>query len=104
VAGEGTHGGGGVRTRYGAYTIAKDERGQPVVLGRGGFSSVYLAHHTSVRGEFALKLLDPLPGNDRDSLTRFRRELDAAKRVNSQYVARVFEWQLDGEQPWIAMQ
>lgn len=89
---------------HGAYTIAKDVRGQPDLLGRGGFSSVYLARHASFRGDFALKLLDPLPGNDRGSLTRFKRELDAARRVNSSYVARVFEWQLDGEQPWIAMQ
>ena len=89
--------------RFGAYRIVVDADGRETLLGRGGFASVYLARHEDSSGEFALKLLEPMPGNDPDSLTRFRRELHAARRVSSRFVARVYEWDL-GDQPWIAMQ
>lgn len=69
-------------------------------LGRGGFARVFQA--ASEVGHVALKVLDPLSGDIAVARDLLRRELAAAQRVDSSRVARPFEWDLDGDPPWIA--
>jgi serine/threonine-protein kinase len=57
------------------------------LLGEGGMGAVYLAEHTHMRKRVALKLLHADMSNDPDVLARFRREAEAAARVEHPNVA-----------------
>ena len=57
------------------------------LLGEGGMGAVYLAEHTHMRKRVALKLLHADMGKDPEVLARFRREAEAAARVEHPNVA-----------------
>ena len=69
-------------------------------LGSGGFGTVYQG--SSDHGAVALKVLAPQTGNERDAADLLRRELAAARRVDSGRIARPLDWRLDDDPPWIA--
>jgi serine/threonine protein kinase len=76
-------------------------------LGRGGMGEVWLADDpTGAAGStprrVALKLIDPAMVDDPDWLARFAREVDAARRVDSPYVARLLDADLTAVRPWLA--
>ncbi|RVX43556.1 serine/threonine protein kinase [Nonomuraea polychroma] len=80
--------------KVGPYTLV--ER-----LGRGGMGEVYLA--TTRRGErVALKVLHDLV-EDETSRIRLEREVRALRRVESPYVAKVLDADLDGARPYLVM-
>jgi serine/threonine-protein kinase len=64
----------------GRYRIEK-------MLGEGGMGAVYLAEHTHMRKRVALKLLHAEMSKDAEVLARFRREAQAAARVEHPNVA-----------------
>ncbi|MET8862365.1 protein kinase [Nonomuraea sp. NPDC004580] len=71
-------------------------------LGRGGMGEVYLA--TTRRGErVALKVLHDL-AEDETSRIRLEREVRALRRVESPYVAKVLDADLDGARPYLVME
>ncbi|WP_084963044.1 serine/threonine-protein kinase [Thermoactinospora rubra] len=81
--------------KVGPYTLL--ER-----LGRGGMGEVYLA--VSRRGErVAIKVLRDLVEND-SSRIRLDREVRALRRVESPYVARVLDADLDCARPYVVME
>ncbi|WP_043634387.1 serine/threonine-protein kinase [Nonomuraea candida] len=81
--------------KVGPYTLV--ER-----LGRGGMGEVYLA--TTRRGErVALKVLHDL-AEDETSRIRLEREVRALRRVESPYVAKVLDADLDGARPYLVME
>ncbi|WP_343952998.1 serine/threonine-protein kinase, partial [Nonomuraea longicatena] len=81
--------------KVGSYTLL--ER-----LGRGGMGEVYLA--TTRRGErFAIKVLRDLV-EDESARIRLEREVRALRRVESPYVARVFDADLDCARPYLVME
>ncbi|MEV0237326.1 protein kinase [Nonomuraea sp. NPDC050786] len=81
--------------KVGPYTLV--ER-----LGRGGMGEVYLAHNR--RGErVALKVLHDL-AEDQTSRIRLEREVRALRRVESPYVAKVLDADLDGARPYLVME
>ncbi|MEW9552995.1 protein kinase [Nonomuraea sp. NPDC050783] len=81
--------------KVGPYTLV--ER-----LGRGGMGEVYLA--TTRRGErIALKVLHDL-AEDRTSRVRLEREVRALRRVESPYVAKVLDADLDCARPYLVME
>ncbi|WP_162795531.1 serine/threonine-protein kinase, partial [Nonomuraea lactucae] len=81
--------------KVGPYTLL--ER-----LGRGGMGEVYLAG--SRRGErVALKVLHELAEDD-SSRIRLEREVRALRRVESPYVARVLDADLDCARPYLVME
>ena len=68
-------------------------------LGIGGFATTYLAVDAH-GGQVALKVLHQ--PDDPVARERFRRELDSTRRMNSQLVARMIDYDLEGKSPWIA--
>ncbi|MBF8187784.1 serine/threonine protein kinase [Nonomuraea sp. K274] len=81
--------------KVGPYTLV--ER-----LGRGGMGEVYLA--TTRRGErVALKVLHDL-AEDTTSRVRLEREVRALRRVESPYVAKVLDADLNGARPYLVME
>jgi hypothetical protein len=70
------------------------------LLGQGGMGQVYLGH--SPAGiPVAVKVIRPEHASDQDFLARFRREVEAAKRVSGAYTAAVLEAQPDDRPPWL---
>ncbi|WP_157246504.1 serine/threonine protein kinase [Nonomuraea typhae] len=81
--------------KVGPYTLL--ER-----LGRGGMGEVYLA--VARRGErVAIKVLRDLV-EDESARIRLEREVRALRRVESPYVARVFDADLDCDRPYLVME
>ncbi|SDM31058.1 serine/threonine-protein kinase [Nonomuraea jiangxiensis] len=81
--------------KIGPYTLV--ER-----LGRGGMGEVYLA--STRRGEHvAIKVLHDL-AEEETSRIRLEREVRALRRVESPYVAKVLDADLDGARPYLVME
>ena len=88
------------------------ERGQPFdgryrVLGRlgvGGMATVYLAEDSSLGRKVALKVMAERYSEDGEFVERFRREAQAAARLNHPNIIAVYDrGEADGR-PYIAME
>src|SRR5262245_36066410 len=60
-------------------------------LGRGGMGEVYRADDLTLGQPVALKFLPPHLAADPDRLTRFRKEVAAARKVSHPHVCRVYD-------------
>ncbi|CDR08114.1 protein kinase domain-containing protein [Streptomyces iranensis] len=70
-------------------------------LGEGGMGRVYLAR--SARGRtVAVKLVQAELARQPDFRSRFKREVEAARRVGGQWTAPVLDADTDAEVPWVA--
>ncbi|MEU4386940.1 serine/threonine-protein kinase [Promicromonospora sp. NPDC023805] len=70
-------------------------------LGSGGMGDVYLG--TTRRGEqVAIKLIRGAQLHDDEFRTRFRREVRAAAKVRSRFIANLIDADPDAELPWLA--
>jgi hypothetical protein len=70
------------------------------LLGGGGMGMVYLAEGPV--GQVAIKLIRSEFTDDPEFRTRFQREVQACFRVNSAYTARLVDFELDADRPWLA--
>ncbi|MEU3774959.1 serine/threonine-protein kinase [Streptomyces sp. NPDC032472] len=70
-------------------------------LGAGGMGRVYLSHTPGGR-PVAIKVVRPELAEDPDFRRRFRREVEAARRVRGAYTAELIDADADGTQPWLA--
>ncbi|MFI9628382.1 bifunctional serine/threonine-protein kinase/ABC transporter substrate-binding protein [Streptomyces sp. NPDC052042] len=70
-------------------------------LGAGGMGVVYLGRADS-GALAAIKVILPEYAQDDDFRARFRREAEAARRVDSPWVAAVTDADAEGERPWLA--
>lgn len=68
----------------GKYTLRQ-------LLGAGGMGSVYLARHTTLGGDVAIKVLPTKRVQDGSYLERFKREAQAAARLSHPNIARVID-------------
>ncbi|WP_322752433.1 serine/threonine-protein kinase [Frankia sp. Cas3] len=69
-------------------------------LGSGGMGVVYLAE--GPRGRVALKMIRAELVDDPDYRVRFQREIQACFRVESARTARLVDFELDTDRPWLA--
>ncbi|MEV7522659.1 serine/threonine-protein kinase [Streptomyces sp. NPDC091371] len=70
-------------------------------LGAGGMGRVYLSHTPGGR-PVAIKVVRPELAEDPDFRRRFRREVEAARRVRGAYTAELIDAESDGTPPWLA--
>ncbi|MFB6848577.1 protein kinase [Streptomyces sp. NPDC056373] len=70
-------------------------------LGAGGMGRVYLSHTQGGR-PVAIKVVRPELADDPAFRRRFRREVDAARRVRGAYTAELIDADADGTPPWAA--
>ncbi|MFD7076941.1 protein kinase [Nocardioides sp. NPDC059952] len=70
-------------------------------IGHGGMGVVYLGEDAAGM-KAAVKAILPELTSDPGFRARFEREIEAAKRVESRFTARVLDADPDAEQPWMA--
>ncbi|MEU9301784.1 serine/threonine-protein kinase [Streptomyces sp. NPDC048269] len=70
-------------------------------LGAGGMGRVYLSHTQGGR-PVAIKVVRPELAEDPSFRRRFRREVEAARRVRGAYTAELIDAEADGAPPWLA--
>ena len=70
-------------------------------LGAGGMGRVYLSHTQGGR-PVAIKVVRPELADDPEFRRRFRREVEAARRVRGAYTAELIDADADGTPPWAA--
>ncbi|MEV5413780.1 serine/threonine-protein kinase [Thermopolyspora sp. NPDC052614] len=95
-------------TVYGLPPVLALDSGDPIQLGpyrvasrlgQGGMGTVYLADGPS--GAVAIKVINRHLANDPEFRARFRREVEAARRVRRFCTAPVLDAQLDGDPLWV---
>lgn len=74
------------------------------MLGKGGMGAVWRAQHLELGVDVAVKLMDPSLAETNEGLARFRREAQAAASLKSPHVVQVFDYGIDGDTPFIAME
>ncbi|MFD4032550.1 bifunctional serine/threonine-protein kinase/ABC transporter substrate-binding protein [Streptomyces sp. NPDC058637] len=70
-------------------------------LGAGGMGVVYLGR-TDAGATAAIKVILPEYAGDDAFRTRFRREVEAARKVRSPWAVAVIDAETEGERPWLA--
>ncbi|MGP3687671.1 serine/threonine-protein kinase [Streptomyces sp. IBSNAI002] len=70
-------------------------------IGAGGMGRVYLSHTQGGR-PVAIKVVRPELAEDPAFRRRFRREVEAARRVRGAYTAELIDAEADGTPPWLA--
>ena len=73
-------------------------------IGAGGMGEVYLAEDTKLNRKVALKFLSPLLCQDKDCRARFKREAQAAARLDHPNVVTIHEVGEFQNRPYFAMQ
>lgn len=84
-------------TKVGHYQIIEK-------IGAGGMGEVYLAQDSRLDRRVALKFMPAQYANDLDLVSRFRREAQAAARLDHPNIVTVFEVGEHAGRPFIAMQ
>jgi serine/threonine protein kinase len=84
--------------------VIADKYELEALVGEGGMGSVWRARHRQLQSAVALKLMSPAIAAQPEALNRFLREARAAARLSSQHVVKVFDFGVDAETPFIAME
>ena len=74
-------------------------------LGRGGMGVVFLARDLVLDDDVAIKVLQPsFDGNEQELLSRFKREIQLNRKIKHPNVARIHDFGMSGEYPYITME
>lgn len=73
-------------------------------IGRGGMSKVFRGTDTVLGRPVAVKVLDPKLAEDETFVSRFRREAQAAARINNPHIVAVYDTGHDGGVDFIVME
>src|SRR5262245_49124115 len=73
-------------------------------IGRGAMGAVWRAVHTRLEAPVAIKLLNSAIADDPEMLERFLREARSAAAVRSSHVVQIFDYGVDRDVPYIAME
>ncbi|MEM9192708.1 MAG: protein kinase, partial [Myxococcota bacterium] len=74
------------------------------LLGRGGMGVVYKVEHVHIGKLMAMKLLHGELARDRDTIKRFRREAEAASRLNHPNTVQIFDFGRDEGLMYLTME
>lgn len=74
------------------------------ILGQGGMGTVLSARDPDLDREVAIKLVDPRQLQTAEARSRFVREARALARLNELHIVQVFEFQPEGDQPFLVME
>ncbi len=74
------------------------------LLARGGMSAVYVARHLALDADVALKLMDPSMIHGDGMRDRFATEARAAAKLTSPYLARVHDYGVHEDVPFLVME
>ena len=75
------------------------------MIGKGGMGSVWLAEHTTLKNEVAIKLIDSQLATYPEARARFLREAQLAARIKSPHVVQIFDHGVSADgHPYIAME
>jgi eukaryotic-like serine/threonine-protein kinase len=77
---------------FAAGTVLKETYRIVRPLAEGGCGEVYLAAHTRLPGEFAVKVLHPSLTRDREALARFRQEAEITSTLRHPHIVQVFDF------------
>lgn len=83
--------------RIGPYIVERK-------LGAGGMGTVYLARHEETGRIVAIKLLSPSLAREEGLVARFIREIDALKKLKNPHVVELYDYGVDGEMYYYAME
>jgi serine/threonine-protein kinase len=72
-------------------------------IGGGGMATVYLARHALLDAPLALKVLHPHLAGDPEMRTRFRREAEAAARLQHPHVVPIVDYGVSGAVEYLVM-
>jgi len=87
-----------------AGDVIADKYELEALVGEGGMGSVWRARHRQLESAVALKLMSPSIAAQPEALNRFLREAQAAARLSSLHVVKVFDFGVAAETPFIAME
>ncbi len=87
----------GAGSSIGGYALLRE-------IGRGGMGVVYEARHTGLNRKVALKVLPWAELATAEQRERFRREAEAAARLQHPHIVSVYEWGHHDTCPYMAMQ
>ncbi len=73
-------------------------------VGRGGMGSVWRAQHLALGTPLAIKLIDPRLLDNEHARRRFVKEAQAAASLSSFHVVQVFDYGVEFDTPYIAME
>ncbi len=73
-------------------------------IGAGGMAEVWRGHDRVLNRTVAIKTLLPQFARDASFVDRFRREAQAAARLNHPGIVSVYDSGTDGDTPYIVMQ
>jgi eukaryotic-like serine/threonine-protein kinase len=74
-------------------------------IGRGAMGSVWLARHSALQSQVAVKLLQGAAMHSDEARARFAREARAVARISSPHVVHISDFGISGEgQPFIVME
>ena len=91
-----------MQQRPGAIVAGKYRLEKP--LARGGVGTVWVAKHVQLGHEVAVKFLDARVASSPQVRTRFEREGRAAAQLKSPNIVQVFDYGVQGDTPYLAME
>ena len=87
------------------FFLGDDDRYEVTQLvAEGGTARIYIAFDTVDRAWRAIKLLRPEYRMRTDTRKRLKAEAEALSRLQHPHILKVFDWQIWGEDAWIAME
>ena len=71
-------------------------------LGAGGMGSVYLG--TKGIDQYAIKVINSSLLSDKNARKRFSAEVETLRKLDSEFIAKIVDAEIDAEDPWLAME
>src|SRR5690349_19459425 len=87
-----------------AGTVVATKYRLDAMLARGGMGSVWAAHDVTLRRPVAIKFMAASIASDRDFRRRFEVEARAAAQLRTAHVVQIFDFGIDLDVPYIAME